>query len=454
MIKIKGSMDLRKVIILSASFLLVFYSCRQDEEKLRPDFVNNSAYTRYTNQLEISTRTLRSDSILADKVAQGLAGIYRDSVFGLSRASLHVQPLLSTNFLTLGQAGETLITDSLVLSLQYEGIYGDSSIQQSLEVYRIDEALDASESYPSNTMVTIQPSILGAKTFQPDLVNDLNIYSPNSTGGIDTLTVQPELRIRLDNALGDEILSKSGQSELENNANFTAFFNGLKIMPPQGAMVNNNEAAILYFALTSSATKMSLYYSTITPGGDTTKRVIAFPINSSSVRFNTFEHDYSGSEVERQLNQAADDSVYTYTQAMAGVETLISFPTLYDQYKDSNIVVNKAELVLPTADGSHAKFGFANSLIVASKNASGDLQFIPDYFEGESYFGGFYDPITQSYRFNIGRYVQGILNETIDSDGLTLLLTGSAVKAERAVIFGPKNSNRQIRLNLYYSKTE
>lgn len=454
MIKIKRSSDLRKVVILSASFLLAFFSCRQDEEKLKPDFVKNSAYTQFTDQTEIRTKTLRSDSILADRVARGLAGIYRDSVFGLTRAALHVQPRLATNFLTLGEAGETLITDSLVLSLQYDGGYGDSTIQQTLEVYRIDEELDASESYPSNTVIETQTAVLGSKTFRPDLENELRIISPNSTGGMDTLTVQPELRLRLDNALGDEILSKSGQSELENSNNFTSFFNGLKVMPPQAAVVNNNEAAILYYALTASATKMGLYYSAINSNGDTTKRVVDFPINSSSVRFNTFEHDYTGSEVGNQLAQTTADSNFTYTQAMAGVETLISFPNLVEKYEDSNIVVNKAELVLPAAGGSYANFGFASSLIVANKDASGNLEFIPDYFEGESYFGGFYDPITQSYRFNVGRYVQGLLNESINSNGLTLLLTGSAVKAERAVIFGPKNSNRQIRLNLYYSKTE
>lgn len=454
MIKIKRSNDLRKVVILSASFLLAFFSCRQDDEKLKPDFVKNSAYTQFNNQTEIRTKTLRSDSILADRVTRGLAGIYRDSVFGLTRAALQVQPRLATNFLTLGEAGETLITDSLVLSLKYDGIYGDSSIQQTFEVYRIDEVLDASENYPSNTVIETQTAVLGSKTFRPDLESELRINSPNSTGGMDTLTVQPELRIRLDNALGDEILSKSGQSELENSKNFNAFFNGLKIMPPQVAVVNNNEAAILYFALTASATKMSLYYSAIDTNGDTTKKVVDFPINSLSVRFNTFEHDYSGSEVGSHLGQAETDSIYTYTQAMGGVETLISFPNLVEQYKDSNIVVNKAELILPAAGGSYANFGFASSLILANKDANGNLEFIPDYFEEESYFGGFYDPITQSYRFNVGRYVQGLLNETIVSDGLTLLLTGSAVKAERVVIFGPKNSNLQIRLNLYYSKTE
>ncbi|MEX2380135.1 MAG: DUF4270 family protein, partial [Vicingaceae bacterium] len=171
MIKIIRSSDLRKVVILSASFLLAFFSCRQDEEKLKPDFVKNSAYTQFTNQTEIHTKTLRSDSILADRIARGLAGIYRDSVFGLTRASLHVQPRLATNFLTLGEAGETLITDSLVLSLQYDGGYGDSAIQQTLEIYRIDEELDASENYPPNTVIETQPAVLGSKTFRPDMEN-------------------------------------------------------------------------------------------------------------------------------------------------------------------------------------------------------------------------------------------------------------------------------------------
>src|SRR5690606_22610412 len=188
MIKIRTSMNLRKVFFLSASFLFFLSACRQDEEKLKPEFVNNDAYSRFTNQIEVRTKTLRSDSILADRVATGLAGIYKDSVFGISRAALHVQPRLSTNFLTLGQAGETLITDSVVLSLHYDGIFGDSSVQQTLEVYRIDEQLETDENYPSNTQIATQPSILGSKTFRPDLENELRIISPNSNGGVDTLT--------------------------------------------------------------------------------------------------------------------------------------------------------------------------------------------------------------------------------------------------------------------------
>src|SRR5690554_170666 len=191
MIKIKTLIKLRKAFVLSASFLLFLTACRQDEEKLKPDFITNAAFSRFTDQIEIRTKTLRSDSILADRVSIGLAGIYRDSVFEVSRAALHVQPRLSTNYLIFGQTGETFYTDSIILSLHYDGIYGDSSIQQTLEVYRIDEELDETKDYPSNTQISTQASILGSKTFQPNINSKVKIISPNSNGGMDTLTVDP-----------------------------------------------------------------------------------------------------------------------------------------------------------------------------------------------------------------------------------------------------------------------
>lgn len=450
-------LSLRKVIILSASFFLLLSSCKKEGE-LTPDFAENTSFTFFTDSIKINSNTRVGDSILADRIATGLLGTYKDSSFGKSTSSIYVQPLLPTNFLVLGSSEEQLLVDSVILSLSYSNWYGDTSVSQNISVFRLDEKLDIEESYYSSTSINTLPLPLGTKSFTPKPSKESIILQPNSSGGIDTVALAPQLRIRLDDDLGTEILSKSGQSELSDNENFRTFFKGVKITPNEQTMLNDNEKAILYFALTSSQTKMTVFYSALnTVSGDTTKKLIDFPINSSSVRFNAFEHDYSSGAVQTNLNTAGKDDLYSYIQAMAGVETVITFPELKKQFQDKNIIVNKAELVLPVANGSYSKFGLAESMTIASRDANGLLKFIPDNdprLETPAYFGGKYIEADKAYRFNIARYIQGYLNGAENENGLTILISGSAVKAERAVILAQGNQGREIKLNLYYSNTQ
>ena len=443
---------MRKVLILSASFLVGFSACKEDGA-LTPDFIENTSFSIFTDSTSIKTQTRVGDSVLADKVAIGLVGLYRDSVFGKTSSSIYVQPLLPSNGLVFGETNDQLLLDSIVLSLEYSKIFGDSSVEQTMEVYRLDEELDIDDFYYSDTSISTLIPILGTKTFKPQVEKQVTIHRPNITGGVDTVSLNAQLRIRLDDALGSEILSKSGEMELSTNEDFTSFFKGLKITPDISATVENNKNSILSFALTASETKMTLYYTSIS-GNDTTPKLTDFPINSSSVRFSTFQHDYSGSVIEGVLNQTSTDSLFSYTQSMAGIETSIKFPNIKKKFENSNIVINKAELELPVANGSYAKFGVPNNLILASRDESRVLQFIPDFFEGEDFFGGDYDPSSGTYRFNITRYIQGLIKGIENENGLTLLVSGSAVNAERVVFFSENNEGNKIKLNLYYSNTQ
>lgn len=453
MIKNIKALEMRKVLILSASFLLLFQACKKDGV-LNPEFAENTTALVFTDTSLVRTYTEIGDTILADNISTGLVGLYKDSVFGVGKASIQVQPLLSSNFLVFGEDGDVLVTDSVVLSLEYNGAYGDVSVPQTFDVFRIDEELDDATSYYSNTVIQTIPAILGTKTFIPNVDSSVNVIRPNQVGGHDTISLSPQLRIKLDNSLGDEILNQSGQDGVASNENFIKLLKGLQVTPNGNASLNDNENAILYFALTSSNTKLTIYYNS-KGANDTaaTPRSADFPINSSSVRFNTFSHDYTGTPVELAIQNNSYDPLYSYTLAMAGVQPVIKFPNFKKNNENQNRSINKAELILPAANGSHAKFGFANSLIVASKNDAGELQFIPDFFEGTSYFGGTYESSTQSYKFNITRYIQGLINGTENENGLILLVSGSAIKAERMVLFGSENPSNKVRLNLYYSNT-
>lgn len=444
---------MRKVLFLSASFFIFFGGCRKDGE-LDPDFIQRTSSSFFTDSVLIKANTVIGDSILADQIATGLVGTYQDSSFGSTVASLYIQPLLESNALTLADPGEQLLLDSIVLSLKYESFFGDTSVMQTISVLELDEVLSSETNYYSDTNIVVKPEVLATKEFFPKPTTSVIIHQPNSTGGIDTVSLEPQLRVRLSDSLGDRILAKSGKQELESNTDFINYFKGIKIIPHISGPLNNNEKAILYFALTSSETQMVIHYKLIDNQGDTTPMVLNFPINSSSVRFSTFENNFSLGAVQANLIDGKDDSSFSYVQAMAGVETVLRFPNIIERFEEEKIVVNKAELVLPVASGSYAKFGVATTLILASRDQDRILQFTPDFFESGGFLGGEYDADEGVYTFNIARYIQGVLNGTESPTGLTILVTGSAVKAERAVLLAPGNTSRKIKLNLFYSKTQ
>tara|TARA_B110000503_G_C7166491_1_gene422120 strand:+ start:2254 stop:3633 length:1380 start_codon:yes stop_codon:yes gene_type:complete len=450
--------SMRKVLLLSASFLFLFQACKKDGV-LVPDFEENKTFSFFSDTTKITTKVKRSEParVTPDQIPNGLVGEYRDSAFGYTKSSIHVQPLLSSNALVFSDGNEVITVDSVILSLEYGGFYGDTttSMAQTFDVFRIDEELQkgVGVTYPSDTVIAIQPTPLASYTFTPDLKKRTVLFQPDNFGAGDTIDVSPQLRINLGNALGEEIIAKQGSSELATDINFVNFFKGLQITPQINPSLVDNEAAILYFRLTATNTKMTIYY-TATSSTDTTQKAVDFPINTNSVRFSTFEHDYTGSAAETALQ--TQNSNFAFVQAMAGLETVIKFPDLKTQL-GGKILVNKAELIIPAVNGSYSRdIGKASEVTLASKgvNSNGDtvFQFIPDALINTQFFGGQFDELNNEYKLNISRYVQSYLNGNQNENGLTLLVTGGAVSAERVVVFNENNTSNKIRLNLYYTK--
>ena len=57
-----------------------------------------------------------------------------------------------------------------------------------------------------------------------------------------------------------------------------------------------------------------------------------------------------------------------------------------------------------------------------------------DYFETSGYYGGGLDASTRTYRFNLARQIQAILDDRIGNNGFYLVISGSGVQAARAIL--------------------
>jgi uncharacterized protein DUF4270 len=435
----------RKALMLSVIFFTTLFSCKKDGE-LYPEFNSENLIVSFTDTLSISTKVLRDDSINTFNVSSNLLGIYNDSIFGLSSASFYSELTLSganVNF------GNNAIIDSIVLSLKYKSpldFYGELFTPMDINVYELTEEISGDE-YNSAQDINYNPTPIG--NFNDTLYIKTPVKVINNQ---DTTSYDPHLRIRLNDAIGQTILNSGDDGQtISNNDAFKSIFKGLYISPSSSvtsSILQKGKGAIVYFDVNSSLSTVTLYYHN---DSDTTS--YSFIMNSESKKFNRFDHNYAGTDVEKHINNTIDlDSTLTYVQSMGGVKTKIEIPNIKNLAKIENIIINKAEIVFPLKDNSNATLQAIQTLALTGINESGDAVFLIDNFEGTDYFGGTLDAENKTYSFNIARHIQRIITGTEEDYGLYLIATGSAVSANRSVLNSAIHPTSKMKLNITYSK--
>ncbi len=415
-------------ILFSLAFIT---SCRKSDETLglESQLQNDRINFEVCDTSLVIAKTIREDKIRTDETSLNLLGSYIDPIFGYSEAGFFTQFRLPSNNIDFKT---NLSLDSLVLSLDYSGYFGDTLTNQIVEVYRITDNIYTDSSYYSNDAINYNPQNLATLSFAP---------RPKTKVKIKSVLEEAHLRIKLDASLGNELLnaSASGSNQMTSQEVFQQFFKGLyvKVTP-----VNNN-GSILYFNLTSSLSKLTLYYQQ-----DTTDLNFDFVINDQCARINKYNHNYTGTIINDILNSEQNDKLYL--EGMSGVKVKLSFPNIMNWVKENKIAINKAELIIKT-DNSLTSEELADRLFVFGINEDLTNKLIADHLEDETYHGGFYDKNNKVYIFRINKYIQDILNGNETNNGLYLIVSGAAVSAKKAIIYG-NNSSEQIKLKLTYTR--
>ena len=104
------------------------------------------ALTSANENLQLST--ISEDSLRADEASTLLLGDYTELVFGNSWAAFATQFQLPFNSVDVGNS-DSLIVDSVVLSLSYAGSYGNSDAL-NIRVYQLTEPIYKDSIYYSN----------------------------------------------------------------------------------------------------------------------------------------------------------------------------------------------------------------------------------------------------------------------------------------------------------------
>jgi hypothetical protein len=414
-------------IFLCFGFLVILSACKDEPNQIGLNIQppNDKLNANATDTTTIVAYSALVDSVKTDKTTTNLLGSLADPAFGTITASIYTQLRLSK---TAFSFGTNPVLDSLVLTLQYAGFYGDSTSAQTVKVFELSDSLRTDTVYYSNMEVPTYGIMLANLTFVPDFRDSVIV-------GKDTLP--PVLKINLSSLtpeLGQKLLAATTDEMVTHDA-FLRYFYGLVIKADpayQGGM-------IMYFNLVSTLTKMSLYYR----NDESDSLRFDYVINSFCPRFGNFKHDFSHADWLFKKQVIDKDTLLgkniCYVESMAGVKTMIRFPYLKNYYKDGAVAINEAKLILKGFE-SDPPLAKAATLALVKSDGAGGYTILNDQLEGTTYFGSNYVASQNEYWFRITRYVQDVLKSTNTDFGLELYVSGGAINAERTLLSGTSPS--------------
>jgi hypothetical protein len=420
-----------RILVLSIglvflTFLFFFSSCKKINEAtqlgddLLPAADNVQTFELALNA--VTSNVLINDStkvFYSDIVA---LGDINDPEFGHSHANIdfNITPSSFGTYPFLKK--DSLAIDSVVLSLSYQGAYGDtiSNGIQTVRVYEIaqnagfyDSAL-YKFSDPASDFATTGPE-LGSATYTISKLQD----TLTLIRGRDTSKVNNVVRIRLNNSLGTRFAqydtTSTSNGGFKNDSIFRTLFRGFAIKPdPTGN-------AFSYFNLADgSKTKLTVYFRTTGASKDTT----SFDFHHSANGQSNYINRQNGGNYLTYLNSGAGDKIYL--QSAPGSYVSIKIPGL-DTF--GNKVIHRAELLavkIPSALDNI--FASPSRLILDRTNKltpdtafmlEKDLTVDASGNFGFTLFGGTLRS-DNTYRFNISRYVQSIVTKHEPNDTLRL----------------------------------
>ncbi|HZK08542.1 MAG TPA: DUF4270 family protein [Bacteroidales bacterium] len=423
---------------------LIFSGCDIDPDKIGVDLQPEADKLNifYTDTVTVLAHTIRVDSVRTDKTLRTMLGSYNDPVFGTSSSAMALQLRLSSTAVELGTSP---VLDSIVLSMDYTivpmGInrimraYGDTTTEQTWNVYELDQSIYADSIYYSSSQVALKSGEIATKTFAPH---------PTDSIVEDGVKSHARLRIKMDDSFVQKFRD-ADPADFASIEGFLQFFKGLYIQPE----VVTQGGAILFFNVGSTTSRMTLYYKNEV---EDSLRYF-FPVTSLSGRFMNFTHDYqfAASELQSQLNgDTVPGQQQLFVQAMGGTAVMFEFPYIRNLTLDGNLALNQAKLVF-TNSVDASPFMEPTEFLLYNVGRDGSYRLLEDQTEGAEYFGGRYDPKSHQLSFRITQQMQKILTQDTLATRFYLGASSGSILPNRVVLNGfdpPQNVENQERLKL------
>ena len=414
--------SIRFLWIISA-FVLLIFSCKK---KISSAGSSNLSSEEYLNgftvdTFDLLTYTVEEDSIITDNAANVVLGYYNDPEFGHFESSFYTQVLLGGAEPNFGDAN-TIVLDSFVLSLEYDGYYGDVS-PQTFEVYEVDESLSLDSTYYTfSTLSTKSTNLLsfGAGTIVP---------SPDQNTIVGSDTLSPQLRIPLDTNLARVFIDEavSGSTSFSDNTQFLEYFKGLYVKTNNGTFPSQ-QGGVFYFNLNDAASKLTMYFHQ-----DGESKTYDFVMNSEGADFVHVDVDNSTAPIDQVLQDSTLGKVEFFAQAFKH-RAAIKIPGL-DSIPAKSII-HRADLELPVQYQTGTYYSPGALTSVATRLTAED-----DFYTPLSSIGEYVD-YKKHFEVDLRQYVQSVLTGQIENTEIVISPLYFINSADRIVFNGVNTTNK------------
>ena len=417
---------------ISVLFLLIclFSACKKNWNELGSQLIATENITVLSfDSLKIKASIHKEDSLSSLNTSSYFLGSFTDADFGSTNANIYTEFRMPSSDVVFGENAQA---DSIVLSFQIEGFYGDTSSALNISVKEMLEEITSSTTDSSG-----QDSSIVIYTDQDFLIDNTTIGSLSYTAASSGTTL---VNINLTNEFAQSFLDAETLN-FEDNTAFQSFFKGLYISCDQ----YTSQGMLLELDLLDVSSKLTLYYQ----NNESDSLSYDFQINSNADKMTRWSHDYSTTNIPNLIGE--EDLEQAYVQGSVGYRTYLTLPSL-ESLKDSNYVIHKAELTIPYIyNENDSVFGIPSKLGLAAVNSQGGLEILSEdqNIQGSSYFDGNSNTLDQTYTFNIARYVHKVIEQGY-TNRLALYVPSSVISPERVLI--SNDAENSIKLKLFVSK--
>ncbi|MBL7968173.1 MAG: DUF4270 domain-containing protein [Prolixibacteraceae bacterium] len=446
-----------KFVIGFACLSIALFSCTDDMSKAGLGLLPTGDLVKVGKVIEketIKAYTFTDEKQRTDEPAYNLLGTFNDPIFGKTTADFACQFRLSG----YPDFSKNAQVDSLVLYLLYMEIYGDTITPQRFKVYELASDLDIDQKYYQdvNLKGMAKGEILANKVYTPKFKLDSLSNNYGSTKKNPKDTVIQELAIKLDSKLIQKLMSADSLT-WSSNDKFMNFFKGLYV--EAGDM--NQGGSIMKIYTLASGSRMVMHYH----NSEKDSLTYYYNINENAARVNRFSHDYSNTKFAANMDKTVNQDSLIYLQTTGGLRTKIMIPELESWTKlipnntnsSAHIVINQAELIfqVDTIATDTAKYVVPQQLVLTAIDKDGKEYLPSDVAFSSSYYGGAYNNTDKTYRFNIAKHMQEVIDNVKDKENNGFYLsTAFRSSMFRRVVLKGATSKTGIKLEITYSIIE
>ncbi len=442
-----------KFFLGALGFVFILPSCNE-MDSIGLDLIDNRIQLSTTDTVTVIAYTQKEDSLSVSGADFHLLGFTNDPLFGKVKASIFTEALPSSLPPTVVSISpDSLVIDSVILSLAYAGYAGDLQVAYNVRVHELMDVIPLDSLYSNTTIETKREITINNPVLQPMNPQD-TLYL-----GDDSIMVPAQARLSLDQEFGRRFIvhmdSLNGQDAgYSTNDQFRQYFKGFLIEVDEPEL----SGSMLFINLTNSNSRFQIYYRKL---GSETQYAYVMPLGDALGRrftnFDNFQDQFSSNLINEQLqgDTLKGDSLL-FIQSMATYRTKIQLPhfTKFIEDQNNEIAINSARLILPVEESMLPDSTFkALSLILFAEDPETPGRFVnlEDQFVTTGYFGGNLDEEKMNYSFNITKHLQSILDDPSKITPLYLRVSGSFQNAGRIVLKGPGRQN-PLRLEIHYTQ--